>query len=308
MTLTNNGLVAYCQECLSMGDGTVYVYGSIGQKLTSSLITDRAKAYPKVNTSTRVALFKKILNTGKTVYAFDCVGLIKSYIWGGYGKVKYNSKHDVSANGMYQVATKKGNISSIPEVKGLFVQMDGHIGVYVGNGYVIECTPNKTFAKQTHGAGGVCKTKLSARKWTHWGYIPWIEYEPDKSIENKPETPKKGNTIDNLGLVEYLNYIGVDSSKENRKVLAEKFGIENYSYTAEQNMELLKLCKKNLSFKVKISKVVVALNYRKGAGTNFGILGAYKKDTVVKINEVKENWGKTPEGWINLDYTEVVAK
>ena len=306
MALTNKGLVKYCKECLAQGDRNVYVYGAIGQKLTLSLINDRAKAYPRINTSTRVAIFKKILNTGKTTYAYDCVGLIKSYLWGGYGKVKYNSKQDVSANGMYEVAKKKGTMKTMPEVKGLFVQMNGHIGVYIGNGYVIECTPNKKFAKQSHGGGGVCKTKLSARKWVHWGYIPWIDYVEEKQEEKQetPTTTNKAKDVSELTLVEYLDYIGVDYSKTNRMKLAKQFGMEDYKYTAEQNVELLMLCKKNLSFTAVVTAYL--LNYRQGAGTKYPIVGAYKEKTVVKINEVVGNWGKTPKGWVNLKYVKVV--
>lgn len=45
--------------------------------------------------------------------------------------------------------------------------MNGHIGVYVGNGEVIE-------AQGT--AYGVVKTQLSGRGWTKWLKIPNIKY------------------------------------------------------------------------------------------------------------------------------------
>ena len=131
-----------------------------------------------------------------TEYAFDCVGLIKAYLWGGHGNPKYNAKQDKSANGMLSASKVKGKIKTMPERVGLLVHMSGHIGVYVGNGYVIECTPSKKFAKQNHGGGGVCKTKLSDRKWTSWCECPYITYE---------ET-KKGytGTFPSLGLKGYL--------------------------------------------------------------------------------------------------------
>ena len=43
---------------------------------------------------------------------------------------------DVTANGMFDAATVKGTIDTIPEVPGLAVWHQGHIGIYIGNGEV----------------------------------------------------------------------------------------------------------------------------------------------------------------------------
>lgn len=251
MALTNKGLIEYCKKCLETN--TIYVYGTFGNKLTNALITSKAKQYPKQNTPYRVGLYKKALNSGKTYYAFDCVGLIKSYIWGGYVNVKYNASQDKSANGMYEVAKVKGNISTIPAREGVLVQMNGHIGVYDGKGYVYECTPNKTFAKQSHKAGGVCKTKLSDRKWTHWCECIYITYEKEQKPEQSKPTTKPVSTptisyypkcsVKYGSLVDALNSIKVDSSFGNRKKIAKKNGILIYLGTAGQNTKLLNLLK-----------------------------------------------------------------
>lgn len=188
MSLTNKGLVEYCEKVLRLGNDTIYVYGTFGQELTQSLINFKAEQY--LYNLPRKRIYRRALLSSGTEYAFDCVGLIKSYIWGGYGKVKYNGKQDKSANDMLNVAKEKGKIKTMPEIPGLLVQMNGHIGVYVGKGYVIECTPNKKFAKQDHGGGGVCKTKLSARKWTHWCKCPYIEYT-STSVHIKPKEEHK---------------------------------------------------------------------------------------------------------------------
>ena len=55
----------------------------------------------------------------------------------------------------------------MPDTPGLAVWMNGHIGVYIGNGEVIE-------AQGT--AYGVVKTQLSGRGWTNWLKIPNIKY------------------------------------------------------------------------------------------------------------------------------------
>lgn len=190
MTLTNLGLVKFANDMLAKGDETLYVYGTFGQTLTQTLINYKVKQY-SYNVS-RKTLYTNIMNSSGTEYAFDCVGLIKAYLWGwNNGRTNYVADQDKSANGMYNASKVKGNIASIPETPGVLVHMDGHIGVYVGNGYVIECTPTKTFAKQSHGAGGVCKTRLNARKWEHWLECPFISYESVKVLKSVEDIAKE---------------------------------------------------------------------------------------------------------------------
>lgn len=197
MSYTNKGLVEYSKKCLALGNESIYLYGSYGNTLTEAFINQKVKQYA-YNVS-RQTIYKNCLKSSGTEYAFDCVGLIKSYLWGGYGNVKYNSKQDKSANGMYNAATVKGKMSTMPETEGLLVHMSGHIGVYIGNGYVIECTPSKTFAKQDHKGGGICKTKLTDRKWTGWCECPYITYE------NKDTKKGYSGTFPSLGLKGYLS-------------------------------------------------------------------------------------------------------
>jgi hypothetical protein len=84
---------------------------------------------------------------------------------------------------MRSKCTKKGSIGSIPEVPGVLVFLDGHVGVYIGGGYVIEARGHKY---------GVVKTKLKDRPWTSWGYCPYITYgEPKKETTPTPTPPKK---------------------------------------------------------------------------------------------------------------------
>ncbi|MDO4869057.1 MAG: GH25 family lysozyme [Bacillota bacterium] len=54
------------------------------------------------------------------------------------------------------------------------------------------------------------------------------------------------------------------------------------------------------SYKV---KVTTDLNYRKGPGTNYKVLGTYSKGKVVTITSKKNGWGKTSKGYIFLAYT-----
>ena len=74
---------------------------------------------------------------------------------------------DIGADQMYRTAAEKGPISTMPEIPGLAVWHQGHIGIYIGNGYAIEAMGTRY---------GVVKTQVAARSWTHWLKIPYINY------------------------------------------------------------------------------------------------------------------------------------
>lgn len=114
-------------------------------------------AWKASHSAVKNALTSLAAKTGEVNYAVDCSGLIKTYTMGGIGNVSYSGSKDYSANSYYANSPEKGDISSMPEIIGLAVHMDGHIGIYVGNGEVIESTPSTKFATQSHGGGGVCK-------------------------------------------------------------------------------------------------------------------------------------------------------
>lgn len=56
------------------------------------------------------------------------------------------------------------NQTAIP---GLIVHATGHVGVYIGNGYVIEAMGTRY---------GVVKTRVASRNWTGWCKNPYINY------------------------------------------------------------------------------------------------------------------------------------
>ena len=106
-----------------------------------------------------------------TTRTADCVGLIKGYGWYNEesGTIKFgtNGMKDVTADGMYSAAVEKGPINTMPDIPGLAVWHEGHIGIYVGDGYVIH-------AANTYD--GVIKTRITSSGWTHWLKVPYINY------------------------------------------------------------------------------------------------------------------------------------
>ena len=145
-----------------------YVWGTFGQVLTESLLEQKISQYPSGVGDKEEIIREKWLG-GRTA---DCVGLIKSYGWLDADDlcIRYGSggMPDIGADAMYYNAQVKGSLDTMPETPGLAVWRSGHIGVYVGNGEVIEAMGT---------AYGVVRTKLAERSWTAWLEIPYISYD-----------------------------------------------------------------------------------------------------------------------------------
>ena len=179
---TGKQLAAFCEKVYT--GKWVYWYGTCGYQCTESLYKSKKKQYPQHYTESRERGYKKDIAAGK--YCADCVGMIKAFFWSGNvfeGKIHYASNHcpDVSANGMIKLCTKTGAISTIPDIPGLVVWKSGHIGVYVGNGIVVEL----------RGFDYDCQRReVKAGGWTKWGQLPasMITYT-ENEVANVPEEP-----------------------------------------------------------------------------------------------------------------------
>lgn len=88
----------------------------------------------------------------------DCSGLIKSYV-------------GVCARGTEELlaqSTKKGPIETIPEIPGLGVYMYGHVGIYVGDGMVIDARNERDWVRLD---------SIDYMSWSMWFEIKGVEYE-----------------------------------------------------------------------------------------------------------------------------------
>ena len=158
-------LVTYAVHAWESGWG--YVWGTYGNVLTESLLAYKVSQYPD-GVGNHENFIRAHWLGGRTT---DCVGLIKGYSWLSpetmtidYGT---HGMPDIGANQMYYTARESGPISTMPDIPGLPVWHEGHIGVYIGGGQVIEAMGTKN---------GVVKTELAKRNWTHWLKIPYINY------------------------------------------------------------------------------------------------------------------------------------
>ena len=158
--------MTYAKNAFNSGWG--YVWGTYGDVLTNSLFEYKLEQYPDGVGDYEDFIRENWLGDRTT----DCVGLIKGYGWydPDTETIEYgtNGMPDVGADGMYNAATVKGSMETMPETPGLAVWKSGHIGVYIGNGEVIEAMGTKY---------GVVKTKLEGRGWKAWLEVPYISYE-----------------------------------------------------------------------------------------------------------------------------------
>lgn len=163
--LSTAGLAGYAEACLKLN--TCYIWGSLGRYVDAVLLDHVQRLYPDHYTPEKLADFKKLY--GKKALAFDCIGLIKSYYMGGPGAPKYVAAADLNTEAMWEQAIVKGPMKTLPEQPGTCLYMEGHVGIYMGKGRVIEATSNPKFGN------GVVESKLEARAWEGWFICPFID-------------------------------------------------------------------------------------------------------------------------------------
>lgn len=155
---------------------TVYALGTYGQNITKSLVTAKTKQYPAWYTTHDLTAYT---NNGHRGY--DCCGLVKGILWGATDtkQAKYGS-NGVPDNGTESIYKDLKNKCKPSEAKpGYILHMQGHVGIYIGDGKVIEATGGSKRC--------VALTSINYQKWTGAGESPYLIY--DNKPEPKPEPP-----------------------------------------------------------------------------------------------------------------------
>jgi len=161
---------------------TVYMWGCFGSPVTKALIEDKSVQYPNWYKTRMEKLWELI---DKNYFGFDCVGLIKGILWGWNGDLK--KYHGGARYGLHGVPDLNANmmIAKCKDVSkdfknilpGEAVWLSGHIGVYIGDGKVIESTPIWKNGVQITDCWNVQKTNGNGRLWIKHGKLPWVVYE-----------------------------------------------------------------------------------------------------------------------------------
>jgi hypothetical protein len=180
---------------------TLYVMGCFGAPMTAT----NKQRYTKNHSYNKAPARTAMINAATAdTFGFDCVNLIKGVLWGwtgdqnkSYGGAKYavNGVPDIGADTMI---TKCKDASSSGWDKldpGEVVWTNGHIGVYIGNGLAVECTPkwaNKVQITAVANMGS--KSDYNARRWKKHGHIPYVEYDTVTASTPEPEPIKPPTT------------------------------------------------------------------------------------------------------------------
>ena len=195
---------------------TLYVMGCFGAPLNE----ENAKRYKNAQSYNRTnGRDKKIdnaVNTDPPTFGFDCVCLIKGILWGfcadknavyGGASYKSNGVDDIGEETMINLCPNVStDFSDI--VPGEAVWMKGHIGVYIGDGKVVECTPIWKDGVQYSNLGNLGYKTGNYRIWEKHGKLPYIEYEKTardyiKLIAEKAKFSSPEPAIEALMKVQY---------------------------------------------------------------------------------------------------------
>ena len=187
---------------------TLYILGCYGAPMTEANKYKYTNNYSYNKQASRRA---KILAASADTFGFDCVCLIKGVLWGWDGNVNAKNggaiyaSHGVPDIGETQMINRCSGVTTDFSniVAGEAVWMDGHIGVYIGDGLAVECTPKWADKVQITAVGNIGKVAgYNTRTWTKHGKLPWIDYSavtpPTPTPSPRTYTVKKGDTLSSI--------------------------------------------------------------------------------------------------------------
>lgn len=202
---------------------TLYVMGCFGAPMTAA----NKKRYTQNHSYNKAADRTKMINAAsEDTFGFDCVNLIKGILWGwcgdkskSYGGAAYPTASalaagacpDVGADGMIAKCIGVSTTGWASMIPGEVVWLSGHIGIYIGDGLAVECSPRWANRVQITAVGNIGKKAgYNTRTWTKHGKIPWVDYtgasasgstaapEPTRSF-------KVGDIVEFTGTTHYVS-------------------------------------------------------------------------------------------------------
>ena len=236
-----------------------------------------------------------------TKWNFDCVILVKAILWGWNGNKNHPHGGAIyGSNGVYddganEIINRCKNVSN--DFKNISVGellwMQGHVGVYIGNGQVIECTAawDKKVQYSSIGSNGE-RSRNGIRKgsWLKHGKLPYIEYEepsnPSGILHNNNvlEWQKVMNRVYGCGLA-VDGWFGPDSQSK-----ANKYQL-HYRMPTMKN-EYVRFVQQRLRDK----------GYTLDADSSFGLL------TNLKVKQFQGDHGLKIDGWVGKNTIKELLK
>lgn len=349
---TNEHFAAWCLKMV----GHSYWYGTCGYKATKGLLSRKRNQYSQYYPSSLESKFQKDIANKDVVC--DCIGGCKAYAWTGGGQSildsigkdgavsnSYGSNGcpDKGANSMFTYAKSKGRawgtIDTLPDVVGLCLHKDGHVGYTVGGGYAVEWQGTRI---------GCVKTVIANRKWTEWFQLPFINYDgADLSAPADLDVPlgsrllKRGLTgKDVKALQELLNQLGAtlevdgiygSKSEAAVKAFQKKAGLKqdglygNLTHTAlmaavgdddvGQQTATAEKPEDEHELQVASQRVIISstggkVNIRCGNGTGYSRISAVAPGTVLEYIATAQNGWQAVKignqvGWVSGEFSQL---
>lgn len=182
---TARQLADACREAAKKD--SLYVFGCFGAPLNKANQDRAIAAYAYNRTKSRQA---KIRAAKPDAFGFDCSGLLKGLLWGWegdasqtYGGAQYgaNGVPDQNAGSIISCCTDVSEDFSALQV-GEAVWLPGHIGIYIGDGLVVESSPKWADGVQITACN--CEIEgCHTRIWKKHGKLPYITYEEPCSVD-----------------------------------------------------------------------------------------------------------------------------
>ena len=267
---TASELVAKCKE-VAQNYKTLYVMGCFGAPMTESNKERYSRNHSYNRQTVRTVMIKSA--TADT-FGFDCCGLIKGVLWGWngnksktYGGASYatNGVPDISAD---QLITKCKDVSTdfSKITVGELLWMSGHVGIYIGNGQAVECTPSWKNGVQITNVQNI--KAGTGRKWTKHGKLPYVTYETETANTPKEDTPP-------------------EPAVKPSEPVSKPTGT-NTTATEVRAKDGAKSFLSTLAGTYKVT--ASALNVRHGAGTSKKVMTTIPKGTAVKCYGYYTQW------------------
>lgn len=196
--MTNKELVKKLKD-IATNYKTLYVMGCFGSPMTEANKTRFCNNHSYNKQTARQNMIK---SASADTFGFDCVCLIKGVLWGWngdknkvYGGATYasNGVPDIDADMMIARCTNLSTDFNNIEI-GEAVWCKGHIGVYIGDGLAVECTPSWKNCVQITSCNRTI-AGYNRRNWTKHGKLPYITYEAENSLENDLDVLVKNGVI-----------------------------------------------------------------------------------------------------------------
>ncbi len=219
--MNNSQFVGIAKE-IATNYKTLYIMGCFGAPMNNK----NKNRYCKNNAyNKQITRNSKILNASEDTFGFDCVCLIKGILWGWNGDIsktyggaiyKANGVADVNADTIMKYCTDVTTDFSQIEI-GEILHMSGHVGIYIGNGLAVECTPVWQDGVQITAVGNIGKINgYNTRTWLNHGKLKYIEYS---QLENPNiYVVVKGDTLSGI---------------------AKKLGITNWRILYNKNKDVI---------------------------------------------------------------------